>query len=82
MILDIQGTTNTGGQEIPSILKSHTILLKFADLIRTEPHSLSYFNNTFYNSTAGAYSLKNYFNSASYGELNITSAGITDWVSL
>ncbi|MDH3204674.1 MAG: hypothetical protein OEL81_08375 [Nitrosopumilus sp.] len=73
--------TNTGGTAVPSELQTHVVLSKFSDNA-FEPHNSTYFNNLFFNSTAGAYSLTNYFNSASYGALNITSSGIHDWSTL
>jgi len=69
------------GRNVPSTIQSYVILSKFNDF-PDERHDTAYFNNTFFNSTGGVPSLKNYFNDASYGKLNITSSGIKNWASL
>jgi len=69
------------GQGIPSPLKSYTILTKFAN-VSTEPHNTQYFSDLFYDTTPGTFSMRNFWYDASYGALDIVSAGISDWETL
>ena len=73
--------TGTEGTPVPNDIQALIIPSKFSN-VADEPHDTAYFDDLFFNSTVGEYSLKNYWDDASYGAVNITSAGIRDWSPL
>ena len=73
--------TGTEGTPVPNDIQALIILSKFSNNAFA-PHGSAYFDDLFFNSTVGEYSLTNYFDDASYGAVNITSAGVNDWTTL